>query len=274
MMTTMEASVHKSLKTVFGKTLYERRWSIIIWFVAVFLSTFLTMLLFPSLRDSLGASLQDVPESMRDLLGSAEDYQTVTGFADLQIIAQMVFLTIIMGVIVGTSLLAGEESSGTLQALLAQPVRRSRVYMQKFWALCVMTFITCSGLFGGVLIGVVVLGESINAWRLFLATLMIWLLTLFFATMAYGIGAATGKRGLAGILTGFYAFVSYMLTALAGISPALEKLNYGSPFYYFNTPSVLKYGLDFGNIAVLLSGTMIFFMIGIFWFTRRDISQH
>lgn len=138
----------------------------------------------------------------------------------------------------------------------------------------IIKLVTCSGLFVGVIIGVIALGEAINTWRLFLAVGMTWLLTLFFATMAYGIGAATGKRGLAGMLTGFYAFISYMLTALAGISTALEKLNYGSPFYYFNTPSVLKHGLDFGNIAILLAGVAVFFSIGILWFTRRDISQH
>lgn len=257
---------------IFRKTLFERRTSIIIWFVAVAVSTFLIMLLFPSLRDSLGASLQDVPDSMKDLLGSAEDYQTIAGFVDLQVIAQMVFLTIIMAIIAGTSLISGEESSGTLQTLLAQPVRRTRVYLEKFWAMSVMTLVTCSGLFFGTIFGVLALSETINVWRLLLAVSMTWLLTLFFATMAYGIGAATGKRGLAGILTGFYAFVSYMLTALAGAAPALEKLNYASPFYFFNTPSVIKNGLDFGNIAVLLVGIFVFFIIGIVWFRKRDIS--
>lgn len=256
---------------VLRKTLFERRISIIVWFLAVAISTFLVMLLFPSLRDSLGASLQEVPESMRELIGSAEDYQTITGFIDLQVIAQMIFLTIIMGIIVGTSLIAGEESNGTLQTLLAQPARRTRVFTEKFLALCVMTFTTCSGLFVGSFAGVLSLGETIDIWRLALATLMTWLLTLFFATMAYGIGGATGKRGLAGVLTGFYAFVGYMLTALAGVADALQKLNYASPFYYFNTPSVLRTGLDFGNVAVLLGGVLVFFVIGIVWFQRRDI---
>lgn len=257
---------------VFRKTLFERRTSIIIWFAAVAISTFLIMLLFPSLRDSLGASLQDVPDSMKDLLGSAEDYQTIAGFVDLQVIAQMVFLTIIMAVILGTSLIAGEESSGTLQTLLAQPVRRTRVYIEKFLAMSIMTLVTCSGLFFGTIFGVLALGETINVWRLLLAVGMTWLLTLFFGAMAYGIGAATGKRALAGVLTGFYAFASYMLTALAGAAPALEKLNYGSPFYYFNTPSVLKNGLDFGNIAVLVVGVVVFFVVGVIWFRKRDIS--
>lgn len=258
---------------VFRNTLLQRRWSIIIWFTAVLASTFLIMLLFPSLRDSLGASLQDVPDSMKDLLGSAEDYQTITGFVDLQIIAQMVFLTIIMGVITGTSLIAGEESSGTLQTLLAQPIRRAHAYAEKLLALCVMTLLVCSGLFFGVLLGVVALGETINVPKMFLATIMVWLLTLFFATLSFGIGAATGKRSLAGIIPGFFAFVTYMLTALAATAPALEKLNTISPFYYFNTPSVLRHGIDFGNSTILIVGMVCFVIVGIVKFCIRDINS-
>lgn len=261
------------LKNIFLKTLFERRISLLVWTASVIISTFLIMLLFPALRDSLGTALQDVPDSMRDLLGSAEDYQTVTGFVDLQVIAQMIFLTIIMGVIVGTSLLVGEENNGTLQTLLAQPVRRSSVYLQKFWALCVMVAVVCSGLFIGTLLGVVVLGESINVWRLFLATGMTWLLTLFFGVLAYSVGAFTGKRGVAGIVSGFYAFAGYMLTALASTSTALEKLNYASPFYYFNQPSVLRNGLDFGNIAVLAAGIAMLLIIGLWRFRTRDVAQ-
>lgn len=258
---------------ILRKTFLERRTSLIVWFVAVAVSTFLVMLLFPSLRDSLGTSLQDVPDSMKEMLGSAEDYQTITGFVDLQVIAQMVFLTIIMGVIAGTSLIAGEERNGTLQTLLAQPVSRGRIYAEKFVALGAMTLTACSGLFVGTALGVVALGESINFGQLLMAVGMTWLLTLFFATMAYGIGGASGSRGLAGILTGFYAFAGYMLTALAGVAPALEKLNYASPFYYFNTPSVLQHGLDFGNVAVLGAGVAAFFLLGLLRFQRRDISR-
>ena len=257
--------------SIFTKTLYERRWSTLIWMFAVFGFTLLTMMLFPSLRDSLGASLQDVPESMRELLGSAEDYQTITGFVDLQIIAQMVFFTLIMGVIAGTSLVAGEENSGNLQTLLAQPVRRVRVYLEKYAALSIMVAIVTFGLFFGVIAGVLILGETINIFRLLAASAMVWLVTMFFATLAYSVGAFTGKRGVAGVVAGAYAFVGYMLTALAGAADALEKLNYASPFYYFNTPSVLREGFDLGNIAVLCFGIIIFIILGLLRFIRRNI---
>jgi ABC-2 type transport system permease protein len=253
------------------KTLYERRWSTIIWTLAMLFSVFLIMLLFPSLRDSLGASLKDVPESMQGLIGGAEDYQTITGYVDLQVIAQMIFLTIIMGVIVGTSLIAGDEHNGTLQTLMAQPISRASVFWQKFIALAVMTwFVAFVGLFLGVVLGVLALGETISYGSLALAGLMTWLVTLFFAVMAFGIGAATGKRGLAGIITGFYAFVGYMLTALSAMASSLQRLDYASAFHYFNNPSVLKYGLDYNNILVLLVGIVLFLSFGFVRFIKRD----
>lgn len=69
---------------------------------------------------------------------------------------------------------------------------------------------------------------------------MTWILTFLFAATAYGLGAMTGKRCIGGVLSGFYAFIAYMLPALAGLSFTFETLNYGSPFYDFNSPSVLK----------------------------------
>lgn len=260
------------LRSIFTKTIYERRWSTFIWFLATSAMVLLVMALYPALRDALGASLQEVPESLESFLGDAATYQTIPGYVDLQVIAQMVFLTIIMGVITGNSLIAGEEKSGTLQTLLAQPVRRSSVYVQKLAALAIMTAIVCSGLFFGVMLGVQLIGETIAALPLLKATAMTWLVTFFFASMTYGLGAATGSRAIAGVLTGFYAFISYMLTALAGLATSLENLNYGSPFYYFNSPSVILHGLDWGNVSVLAIGSLVFIAIGILRFTRRDLA--
>lgn len=261
------------LRNTFTKTLYERRWSTLLWFVSISGFVLLIVLLFPSLRDSFGEALSEIPESMQGLLGDVNAYQTISGYVDLQVIAQMVFLTIIMAVIAGTALIAGEEKNRTLQSLLAQPVSRTYVYLQKLGALVITTIVACAGLYAGTALGLLIIGESLDMLRLLQATLMTWLLTFFFAAMAYSIGAMSGKKGIAGVITGFYAFAAYMLTALAGLAPVLEKLNYVSPFYYFNTPSVLANGLDFGNLALLGSVSVIFLIVGLLIFQRRDIAN-
>lgn len=264
------------LRSILGKSLYERRISTWIWTLSFLACVVLIVVLFPTFKDSFGEALKDVPESLQGLLGNASDYQTINGFVDIQVIGQMVFLTLILGIIIGTNLLAGEESSRTLHTLLAQPVSRTRIYIEKYLATMIITAIACiGGIFGGIVLGAIPIGElsNVDIGRSFQAAFMTWLLTLAFATLAYMIGAITGKRGVAGIVAGFYAFAMYMITTLASSASALEKLNNFSPFHYFNQPSVMKTGLDMGNIAVLSTAIVILFLIGLYIFRRRNIYQ-
>jgi ABC-2 type transport system permease protein len=260
-------------KSIFLKTLYERRWSTIIWAVSIFASVLLIVLLFPTFKESFGEALKDVPESFKKLLGSAEDYQTLAGYIDLQVVVQMVFLTIIQAVILGTSLLAGEESSGTLQSLLVQPVSRFKIYRQKFFAMTTILLIASVGLFLGEIIGAAIIQETVDVGRLAASTLMIWLITVLFGTLAYAVGALSGKRGAAGVIAGFYAFAAYMVTSLTETATVLKKVDYASPFHYLNSPSVMKHGLDIGNLSVMVVATVVLFAIGAYFFVKRDVYQ-
>lgn len=261
------------LSSIFGKTLYEKRWGIVWWGLAMFLTTLLVMLLFPVMRDSFGAQLKDVPESLKSILGEAADYQKIAGFVELQVLAQMMFLTIIYGIILCVATLSGEENQGTLQTLLAQPVSRSRIYWHKL-AACVVVLTVISLLMAlGIIVGAAILGESISTVSVFQASLMQLLLALFLSILAYMIGAATGSRVLAGSISGIYAFAGYMVTTLAPIADVLEKLNYISPYRYFMTTRVLENGIAAKNIIPLLLGSALLSIIGWYFFTRRNIYQ-
>jgi ABC-2 type transport system permease protein len=260
------------LKSIFTKTIFERRLSTIVWFIALMLYTVLVILFFPVLKDSFGASLKDVPESLQKLLGSAADYQTLTGYVDIQVISQIVFLTLIEGVLIGVSLLAGDENAGTLQTLLAYPVSRTKVYLHKFAAmLLISAFIIIVGVTFGVLIGEIIVEGSVSFVRLIEATFMAWLVTAFFASFAFSLGAITGKRSVAGGVAGVYAFVSYTITSLASTASTLKTIDYISPFHYFNTPSVIKEGMSVLNVLILAGGILALGTIGLVVFIRRDI---
>lgn len=261
------------LNTIFRKTLYERRWSIFGWSLAVGLMTLLTVSIFPTMRDSFGASLENVPESMKALLGSAEDYQTLAGFVDLQVLAQMIFLTLIFGVILGVGLLAGDEGDGTLQQLLTTPVSRSRVYLEKMAAMMVSLGVVTVVLWLSIFVGSLALGETLDQGRLILACAMLWLLTLVFSILAYSLGAITGKRGVAGAVAGMVAFTAYMINALAPSVDLLSSVNKLLPFHYFNNPSVLRVGMDWGNVGVLGTACFVMALVGYVIFVRRDIYQ-
>lgn len=263
------------LKNILTKTLFDKRWSTLIWFIAITLFCLLVITLFPTFKDSFGEALKDTPESLKNLLGEAADYQNINGYIDIQVINQMVFLTLIMGVILGTSLLGGEESDGRLQTLLAQPVSRSRVYWHKFIALKLLILLATLGVFIGTVGGALIIGEvnNLEIVRLLEATLMTWLVTLVFGTLAFAVGAMTGKKGMSGIVAGFLAFATFMVTTLAATATVLKSVNHLSPFKYFNTPSVMKTGLDLSNLAVLLVIIVILAVAGWIFFTRRDVYQ-
>lgn len=263
------------LNTIFHKTLFEKRWSTLIWLIAIILFCLLVVTLFPTFRESFGEALKDTPESLKSLLGEATDYQNINGYTDIQVVNQMVFLTLIMGIILGTGLIGGEESDGRLQTLLAQPVSRTTVYWHKFAAMSLIILAATLGIFIGTVLGAMLIGElnNLELVRLFQATVMTWLVTLVFGALAFVIGAITGSKGLSGIVAGFLAFVLFMVTTLAGTASALRSINNISPFKYFNTPSIMKHGLDTGNLLVLVGIILLLAVLGWYWFIRRDVYQ-
>jgi ABC-2 type transport system permease protein len=259
------------LRTIFLKTLYEKRFSLLGWLIAIIALTALTVVFFPTLKDSFAESLKDVPESMQAFIGDASAYQTLAGFVDLQVISQMVFLTLIMGVILGSGLLAGDEGKGTLQSLLAQPVKRQKVFIQKYAAMLVLILIACLAIFVGTYISAYFINETMNWFRLFQATIGVWLITVVFSVLAFSIGAITGSRGLAGTVAGMMAFIAYLITSLAVGVKQLRAIDVISPFHYFNTPSIIANGFDWGNIAVLATILVVVTGLGYFAFIKRDI---
>jgi ABC-2 type transport system permease protein len=261
------------LKSITSKTVFEKRWSMIAWFVGLLLTTVLIMLLFPTLRDTFGKALNDVPDSIKGILGDASTYQRINGFIDIQVLAQMVFMTIVYAIILFTGVIAGDENDGTLQTLLSNPVSRTRVYFEKLAGASILLFIVNASIFFGTWLGAAIVSESVDLPKLALACLMLYLVTFVFGIIGFALGAVTGKRGLAGALAGTLAFVSYLISNLAPTVDALKTVNKFSPYEYFNKPSILDNGVQMGDVLILVSISVVFIVIGYTVFTKRDISH-
>ena len=260
-------------KTIFLKTLFEKRWMVFWWALSSVALTVFIVLFFPTLKDSFGEAIKDIPESMRSLIGNAEDYQMLGGYLTIQVFQQMIFLPIILGVILATGLLGGDENEGTLQTLLANPVSRTKVYVHKLAATAVILGIVTFGFFVGSWLGAVLIKEYVNLWQLLQATFMAWLVAMVVSLIGFALSAITGKRALAGSIAGAYAFVMYVISSLVESVKALRFIDYFSPFHYFDHPSPLKAAFDFGDMFVLLAACVVFIVAGYIVFTRRDVYQ-
>lgn len=263
------------LKNIFSKTLYERRIQVLIWIIAITGFSVLILSLFPTFRDTFGEALQNVPENMRNLMGDASSYRTIEGYMDTVLFSRIVFLALILGIVAANGLLGSEESDGRLQTLLAQPVSRSQVYWQKFLALCVFVLLALAGMVTGSTIGTLVIGEigNVDYLRLFSGVLMVWLITMTFASLAYCVGGIFGRKGLGGLVAGFLAFTLFLIDSLAETATALKAINNFSPFKYFNDPGIMQYGMTWSHAVILAIATVVLAVIGWVLFVRRDVYQ-
>lgn len=259
------------LRTIFTKTLYERRWMMLWWSVAGAALVVFIVLMFPTFKDALGESLTDVPESLKNLIGDTSAYSNLPGYLDLQVFEQMVFLGIIAGAILCTGLIAGEENDGKLQTLLAMPVSRTRVYLEKLAASVVIIGVITSSLAIGSYVGALIIDEPLDLGKLLVATLGAWLVSMALSLLGYAIGAGTGKRGLAGTITGLTAFLAFLIPALAEGVKALRPLEKFSPFYYFDNP--VSVGPSGSDLAILLGACVVIALVGYLGFVRRDVYQ-
>lgn len=263
------------LKTIFTKTLYEKRWMMLFWFIGVGVMAFITMTIYPSFREGgFDQLVQNVPKPLQAIIGNIADNKNIPGFIGQQIFAfRIPLVTLVFGIILFGGLLAGDEGDGTLQTVLAQPVSRSRVYVEKFLAGLVISLVVCAGAILGILLGLMLVNESFNLVRLLQSILNVWLLTLSFGSIAFAIGAITGKRGTAGGVAGLFTFGSYLISSLAVNVTSLEPFQKFTPFHYYNQPAVAVSGQSASNTLTLTGIVLVLTVISWFIFTRRDIYQ-
>jgi len=260
-------------RTIFLKTLFEKRWMIFWWTLSSILLTLLIALFFPTLKDSFGESLKNVPESMQSLVGNAADYQTYAPYLNIQVFQQMIYLPVILGVILCTGLIGGDENEGTLQTLLTYPVSRTKIYLHKLAASAVIVGIVTFGFFLASWLGGLIINEPLDLWRALQATFMAWLVSMSVSLIGFAFSAVTGKRAIAGSLAGAYFFMMYIVSSLVESVKALRYVDYFSPLHYYDHPSPLKAAFDFGDMFVLFAASVVLIVIGYVFFVKRDVYQ-
>ena len=253
------------------RSLKERWKSTLIWSFGLMAIA----LLFAGLHESFASDIEDLvslyPENLSAFVGDIAAAAEPAGWLGLQL--YNIFLPIVIGSIgvgFGASAIGKEEESGTLELLLANPVSRTRILLEKAAAIEIQLALIAGSLWLGVAAGTLLFTFDVSLIDVFWATFMGWLLGIFFGFGVLAIQSLRGNRSLA-LSTGIAVLViGYFADALAQLFDWLEFLQYVSPFYYYNGPDVLLNGLHVGNAAVLLVGACVFYVVAHLSFTRRD----
>lgn len=263
---------------VAGRLLRDRRRSMV-WWAAGYLSLVaFTVALYPSIRNegSVNTLVRDLPESIKVLVGydALVPVTSPMGYLHGRLFALLApLVAIVFAIGVGADAIGGSEEAGTLEPLLANPVSRTRLYVERYAVVAglltalVVAFVASLGVLGtpvGVLKGVPVA-------RLTMVCLAMLALALLHGTLAFAVGAGTGRRGPAIAAAAVVAVAGYLAQSFVALSPSLRWLRYLTPWHAYLGRNLLAYGTPATAFVGPLVASALLLVAGHAAFVRRDL---
>lgn len=262
------------LRSVFGKTLWDQRRSLLGWMVAVaaigvLYAAFWPLMVSPEMK----AALEAFPPALLEALGY-DDITTAAGYVGSTTFGLLgPALIIVFAAAVGGSAIAGEEESGRLDLTLAHPVSRWSVALQRFAAIIVGMLLV------GVVLALALIAisgpaqlDDIGPANLAAASLHLAVFGVFFGAVALGVGGATGRRSLVYAAVALVAIGGFLANNLAPMVDEIAFLRDISPFHFYSGGEPLKNGLQLADLGVLVAASLVLVGLGGLVFDRRDIA--
>jgi ABC-2 type transport system permease protein len=260
----------------FLKSLRDQVRGLLVWVVGIAFYVALLMSVYPSVRDSAGqlqGYVDNLPEAFRTaFLGSGGDFFSPAGFINTELFSWLGPIVFIgFAVAAATRALAAEEEGGTLSLLLAHPLSRRRLVLQKFAAMLVAIAVLAVGFWLSLVVATTLAGMDVGAGALGQALLLFALLGLAVGSVTLAVGAGTGRKA-AGIAAGVgVGVVMYLVNTLGQINETLEPFRVLSLFHYTGGTTPLGRGLGVVDVIVLVGTTLVFLAVTLILFERRDI---
>ncbi len=215
----------------------------------------------------------EIPETMLALFGGG-DMGTPEGFYQVETFGLMAPIAVmVVTVAIGARALAGEEARRTMGLLLANPIKRSTIVIEKSWAMVVYALAVGFATFAGVALGSVFGGLGISIGNIAATCLLVTLLGLGFGTLSLALSAATGRVGVAIFGAIGAALALHVFNALLSLNDGLAGYARWSPFYYYLTSDPLLNGMPWGHAAVLAVLPVGLVALSVVLFQRRDLRQ-
>jgi ABC-2 type transport system permease protein len=259
------------LRNIFIKTLRDQRRSLVWWAVGLVWVIFVYV---GGYRQYVKAGFfrSEVPEFVGALMGSV-DFASAAGYLQAVVFTLLApLLVVLFAMFAGARAIAGDEEVGMLDILLAYPVSRRRLVLERSGALAIALAWLGFVVWAAVSVAASINDMGIGLDRIAAAAVGLSLLGLTFGTLALALGAVTGSRGIAlGITTGA-VLVAFLANNLASQIKALEPVQKISPYYYYLGGDPLRSGFDLPKLAVLALASLVLVGLALWGLGRRDIA--
>jgi ABC-2 type transport system permease protein len=251
---------------------------ILAWCVGAVLLSTLYMLFYPSIRRG-GAGIQHLlntmPKAFRNaFLGAGVDYLSPAGYLGTELFSLLLpALMLVMAVLAGSRALAGEERNGTIDLLLATPIRRLTLSLQKVLGALLPVFVVGAAIWAAAAAIGPSQGLSVNLGTLAAALVAVALLATGFGMLAFLVASATGSPGAGGEVAGAAAIAMYVLNVFGSLVPRLTGFaDAVSPFHWTGGAGVLVHGVAWSSMLALAVCPVVLLIGATLLYERRDLT--
>jgi ABC-2 type transport system permease protein len=260
---------------IWVKTFSEHQGMFIVVAYVMFLMGLLLGVLYTLMDKVLLQYTDQLPEAMWAFVGStAKGMSTPQDYYEGEIFGLMAWMAVmVMTVTIGSRALAGEEANRTMGLLLANPIKRSTVVMEKTYAMIVYAVIVGFATWAGVWFGSLLGGLGISALDIAAATLLAVLVGLVFGAAALLLSAATGRTKVAVYGTIGITLAMFLINSIALLNHTVDALAAFTPFGHYLSNSPLSNGMDWSNGALLAAAFVVLVALSVYGFNRRDLRQ-
>ncbi len=265
---------------VFRETLRRNWQQIVYWGLGIGSLGWMVALMVPNadMLQEFAKVFQSMPSSMVKMFGGedAVSMATPAGFLNLIFFSYALLILGGFAVLTGLNITANEEDSKIMDILLSMPVARWRIVLEKFLAFAVIALgivaLTFAGLWSALKVTPAL---SIDEGRLLEATLNLLPSTLAFLALMVLLTALFRNKNVAAavgasVVVGGYFIDSIGRDAGASLAGALRFLSF---YTYYDSTSVIRNGLNWGNVAILAAVTFVLAAGGTWLFQRRNIGM-
>lgn len=256
--------------------LWQRRYSIMWWAIGISAFIVINLIFYPTFREQaaeLNKSLEQLPDAAKSLFAGSGDFTSPVGYVNSQVYYLMLPMLLgILGISLGSSMLAKEERDGTLELLLARPVSRLKLMAAKLLSSLIIMFAVSSV----ALVAILALSSAVSLEVPMLNLSLAWAYSVVFAInlmlftwLVASIGR-TGKAASIGLAT-FFGLGGYIISSLSSTVTWLEKPSLLFPFHYYRPEAALNGLQEFSGPITLLALSLIFAVLSYLAFRHRDI---
>ena len=264
------------MRSVFLKTLYDKRVFMIGWALGFMALAALMSTFFPAMRPEGGIDqlLMNLPAAFEGLigdLGALRNYDTYIASQLFDI--RVPLIAGIMAIILGIGLSASEEETGELRTLTSLPISRTKLLFEKWLAMSVILIVISLGLAGGIYATLPFVEDAaIDVDVLLRLLAMTWLVMITYGTIPFALGFATGKRGVATGVSILVIIGSFLLSTFGQAVDWLSDYEKLSLLYYFPAIDIAKDTIQLVDALVYVGLTVLLLVIAFAVFRRRDVA--